>query len=68
MEERTFTLAEIERAILTVPKYKVHIEANPSVDDGFSGDIETIETEYFLFRLFKSNRYEYQKYKNSKQK
>jgi hypothetical protein len=54
MKEKTFTLAEIERAILQCPLHKVHIDAQPEVDDGFVGDIETIETKYFLFRLFKS--------------
>lgn len=67
MKEKIFTLSEIERAIFQCPPHKVHIDARPSVDDGFVGDIETIETEFFLYRLFKSNMDEYQKYKNSKQ-
>ena len=50
----TFTLEEIERAIRQSPRHIVHCEPSPSVDDGFRGDIETIEIDMFWFRLFGS--------------
>jgi hypothetical protein len=64
--EETFTLLEIERAIAQSPKHIVHCEPSPSVDDGFRGDITTIEVDMFLFRLFKSNMEKYNEYKKLK--
>jgi hypothetical protein len=54
--KNTFTLEEIERAIGQSPKHIVHIEPSPSVDDGFKGEIKTIEIDMFWFRLFGSNK------------
>jgi hypothetical protein len=61
-----FTIEEIERAIAQSPKHIVHIEPSPSVDDGFRGDIKTIEVDMFWFRLFGSNKKDWDEYNNSK--
>lgn len=62
----TFTLEEIERAIRQSPRHTVHIDKIPAIDDNFPHDITTIEIEMFLFRLFGSNKEDYDEYKESK--
>jgi hypothetical protein len=61
--KNSFTIEDIERAIAQSPKHIIHCEPSPSVDDGFSGNIKTIEVDMFLFRLFGSNKNEYDNYK-----
>ncbi len=63
---KLFTIEEIEKAIRLSPKHDVFIMRDASCDDGFSGNIMTIEIEMFLFRLFDSNKIEYDKYKTQK--
>lgn len=64
--EKTFTVEDIERAIIQSPKHDVFIPRNPAIDDNFDSNISTIEVDMFWFRLFGSNKNEYDKYKNSK--
>ena len=60
-----FTIEEIERAINQSPKHNVFIKANPAIDDNFDSNISTIEVDMLLFRLFGSNKSDYDQYKNS---
>lgn len=62
----TFTIEEIERAILQSPKHTIEVKTPPNIDGNLDGEIETIEVDMFWFRLFGSNKNEYDKYKNSK--
>ena len=62
----TFTIEEIERAILQSPKHIIEVKTPPNIDGNLDGEIETIEVDMFWFRLFGSNKNEYDKYKNSK--
>jgi hypothetical protein len=57
-----FTLEEIQRAIAMSPKHIVHCELSPSVDDGFCRNIKTIEVDMFWFRLFGSNKKDWDEY------
>lgn len=61
----TFSLKEIQHAINLSPKHKVKIKANPAIDDSHDSKIETIETDMFLFRLFGSNKKEFDNYKKN---
>ncbi len=63
--EKTFTIKDIERAILQSPKHIVEVKTPPNIDGELDGKIETIEVDMFLFRLLGSNKNEYDKYKNS---
>ena len=61
----TFTLEQIERAILSSPKHIVHYEPSPTIGDAWRGDITTIEVDMFWFRLFGSNKSKHDEYKKS---
>lgn len=62
----SFTIEEIERAILCSLKHTVEVNTPPNIDGNLDGEIETIEVDMLWFRLFGSNKNEYDKYKNSK--
>lgn len=64
--EKTFTVEDIERAIRQSPKHIVEVKTPPNIDGMLDGEIKTIEVDMFWFRLFGSNKSEYDKYKNSK--
>jgi len=64
--EKTFTVEDIERAIRQSPKHIVEVKTPPNIDGMLDGEITTIEVDMFWFRLFGSNKSEYDKYKNSK--
>jgi len=64
--EKTFTVEDIERAIRQSPKHVVKVKTPPNIDGMLDGEITTIEVDMFWFRLFESNKSEYDKYKNSK--
>jgi len=66
IEEIAFTIEEIERAILQSPKHIIEVKTPLNIDGNLDGEIETIEVDMFWFRLFGSNKNEYDKYKNSK--
>jgi hypothetical protein len=61
--KNTFTLEEIERAILQSPKHIVDIKTPSNIDGQLDAKIETIEIDMFLFRLFGSNKNDYDYYK-----
>lgn len=54
MEETVFTLEEIERALLSCPKFKVTPKENPVISSMSFEDIETVETKMLLYRLITS--------------
>jgi hypothetical protein len=64
--EKTFTVEDIKRAIKQSPKHTVEVKTPPNIDGMLDGEITTIEVDMFWFRLFGSNKSEYDKYKNSK--
>ena len=64
--EKTFTVEDIKRAIKQSPKRTVEVKTPPNIDGMLDGEITTIEVDMFWFRLFGSNKSEYDKYKNSK--
>ena len=53
-EEKTFTLEQIETAILKCPVYKNIVKSKPYIDGDFDRKIETIETKMFLYKLNKT--------------
>jgi type II restriction/modification system DNA methylase subunit YeeA len=61
--KKTFTLEEIERAISQSPKHIVDIKTPPNIDGNLDSEIETMEIDMFLFRLFGSNKNTYDYYK-----
>lgn len=61
--EKTFTIEEIEKAIRQSPKHIVEVKTPPNIDGMLGGQITTIEVDMFRFRLFGSNKGEYDKYK-----
>ena len=64
--EKTFTVEDIERAIRQSPKHIVEVKTPQNIDGMLDGEITTIEVDMFWFRLFGSNKSEYDKFKNSK--
>ena len=64
--KKTFTIEEIEKAIKQSPKHFVEVKTPSNIDGMLDGEIITIEIDMFWFRLFGSNKSEYDKYKNSK--
>lgn len=64
--EKTFTIEEIGKAIRQSPKHTVELKTPLNIDGMFDGQITTIEVDMFWFRLFGSNKTEFDKYKNSK--
>lgn len=61
--KKKFTLEEIENAILQSPKHMVDIKTPPNIDGKLDSEIETIEIDMFLFKLFGSNKNTYDYYK-----
>ena len=59
----TFTLEEIEKAILESPKHIIEVKTPPNIDGNLDGEIEAIEVDMFWFRLFGSNKNTYEYYK-----
>lgn len=60
--KETFTLKEIEHAIALCPKHNVHLMPRPEVDDLHESDIKTIEVVMLWFRLFGSNKKDWDEY------
>jgi len=60
-----FTLSDIERAIRQCPKFIVEPKEELGVDKMLGDPFETIETEMFLFRLFKSDQKVYNEWKKN---
>jgi hypothetical protein len=51
--DKTFTLEEIELAILKCPKHEVEIITPDWIDGDVDSTIETIEAEFLLYHLTK---------------
>ena len=61
--KKTFTLEEIELAISRCTKHTFKYKTPPTVDGMLDSDLEVIELDMFLYKLFGCSMEEYLEYK-----